>query len=106
MTPTSLSKRAEELADNLYCTCDKNPCDVQGKILAALRQTREEALEEAAKVAEETWNKPFPPANSLSGELVALRIRDAIHALASGSCSCDPKALHAYGPCPESGEGK
>jgi hypothetical protein len=42
----TLEQRAEKLADNLYCTCDKNPCDVQGKILAALRKTREEAITE------------------------------------------------------------
>jgi hypothetical protein len=47
-----------------------------------IKEARAEAYRICAEMAETEWKKPFPPTNETSGELAALRIRDAIRAKA------------------------
>ena len=61
--------------------CHTEECEK--KTLDLINKARQEALEKAAKVAEEEWKKhPFPQISpSENAELTALRIRDAIRSL-------------------------
>jgi hypothetical protein len=54
------------------------PKELADTITGAFNIGAQEAYERCAKICEEAWKVPFVTAHKESGELAALRIRDAI----------------------------